>query len=162
VQAGQLILVRTNPVTQFIGAQAQNAEATLNLGPAPPGTAFGDGYVDQGLGATSVASRLRAILLQSAQKLQWEVWLWADALYRTVGIGLQHPLGIWNFAEANAFQGSDSLYTYYVDGLDVPYYDLLGAGQIHLMLINRDATTKLAGASGAMQIQLTLEPTYGR
>ena len=162
MQAGTLILVRTNPATQFAGAQATGAEATLDLGPVPAGTKDGDGYVDQGLGATSVASRLRAILLQSVQKLQWEVWLWGDNQYRTNGIGAQHPLGIWNFAEANAFLGADGLYTYYVDGLDVPYADIGGAGQIHLMLINRDATSKLAGAGGAIQIQLTLEPTSGR
>lgn len=162
MQAGQLINVRTNAATQFIAAQAQNAEATLDLGPAPAGTPDGDGYVDQGLGATSVASRLRAILVQSVQNLQWELWLWADNLYRTPAIGGQHPLGIWNFAVANGFLGADGLYTYYVDGLDVPYYDLLAKGQIHLMLINRSATTKPAGAGGAVQVQLTLEPTYGR
>lgn len=166
MQSGQIIHVRTNPVTQFIGTLAQNAGVDLSLGMAPAGTDSGDGYVDPGLGAGgSVRARLRSINIVSVQNLDWELWLWSTSAFNASATvpGSVYPLGRWGFAAANAARiAAAGLYYYYVDGLDVAYFDgSPRTGNVHMTLVNRNAVTKAATTAGAILIQLGFENSYG-
>ena len=166
MQAGQIILVRTNPATQFTGTLAQNAAATVSLATMlPAGTIIGDGYVDGGLGAgLTVRARLRGLTIVSMENLAWEVWLWAKDTFNTFSVlGDLMPLGRWSFAAGDGVQiAGTGPYYYYVDGNDQPYIDALRKGEINLMLVNRSITGKSAGDPGAILLQLAFEPTYGR
>lgn len=164
MQAGQLIQVRTDPATQFTGALAQNAAATVNLAQAAAGQVAGDGYLDGGLASASLQSRLRSILIQSVENLAWEVWLWGTDSFNAslTDPSSNFPLGIWSFAAADAKRiGGAGLYYYYVEDMDTPYVDLDNTAELHVMLVNRSVASKTAGANGAVQLQINLEPTLG-
>lgn len=164
MQVGQLIPVRTDPATQFTGALAQNAVATLNI-TRPPTTGMAAGYLDPGLGAgNTVRSILRSVLIASVENLAWEIWLWGKDTFNasTTNPAGEFPWGKKVFATGDAvrFAGA-GLYYYYADGLYIPYQDLDQTGEIHLMLVNRSAASKSANANGAVLIQLNLEPCLG-
>lgn len=165
MQAGQLISVRTNPATQFIGGLAQNAAATLNMAMAEGTEDAGLGYLDAGLAALpTVQARLRSIVIQSRQNLDWEVWLWhTDAFNASpTDPALNAPCGFYSFTAASAKQiAAAGLYLYYVSGLDLFYEDLDRTSELHLMLVNRNAVAKSADAAGAIGLQLNFEPTKG-
>jgi hypothetical protein len=163
MQSGQLISVRTNPATQFLGALAQNAALTLNLTMPITGAIQADGYVDAGLAAgNAVRSRLRSIWIASMENLAWEVWLWASDAFAAspTNPALVFPLGRWTFVANDGVRiGGTGLYYYYIEGLDHAYADFDDTGEIHLMLVNRSAAAKSADAAGAILIQMQFEPT---
>jgi len=156
--------VRTISTTHFTGAiAAAGAAATAHLTVA-------SGAVPEGLAAgRTVRSRLKSIRILSVQLLPWEVQLF----HKATGIGgavidSETFIGTWAFTGSGTpGDGSratgDTFYCFYVDGLDVPYEDLDGTGQIHVRLINRHAATaKIAGASGAIVIEFGFELSTGR
>lgn len=159
-QAGQLILVRTNPATQFRGAVAQNGVATESLTPGS-----GPGFFDDGLAASrSARARLRSLTLISAENLDWEVWLWGTDQFATPTLlsGDLAPLARVVLLAANAVQiaGAGSFYSF-AHGIDLPYVDLDQTSELHLGLGTRSGAGKSAGDAGAVQIQLHFEPTLG-
>jgi hypothetical protein len=161
MQVGQIILVQTDPATQFTATLAQNATLGVDIPPVPAtGVAANPpvGYVDQGLGGTSVACRIRGITVVSVDNLDWEVDVFSAAV--ATAIASASFLGGWRFiaADGKQFAGAGSFY-YYKGGLDIPYFDAAGAGKIHLVLCNRSASGK---TTGAIQIILHAEPSYGR
>lgn len=162
MQIGQLILSQTDPATQFTEALAQNAYATVSLA---AGATIGK--IDPGVSAApSVKSRLQSIAVQSVQNLAWEVWLWRSAQFNLslTDPSLNHPAGRWSFLESDAVRLGATpagLYYYYIEGLDHFYVDADNTSKLHVMLVNRSATPKLADASGAIGITFALAPTLG-
>lgn len=158
-QRGQLVLVRTDPATQFRAAVVQNAAATLDM---LPGT--GLGFFDVGLSASqSARARLAALSLISVENLTWEVSLWARDTFASPTFTADGSdfLGRVTLTNTTATRiGGAGVYYYYVDGLDVPYVDRDQTSELHLMLIPRSAG-KSADDAGAVQIALALEPTLG-
>lgn len=165
MQSSRLIAVRTDPATQFIGTLAQNVAATLDLAMPTGAQVAGDGYVDGGLMAGGVGtSRLRSLLIQSVQNFAWEVWLWGTSAFNVslTNPALNVPLGRWSFAEGDGVQiGGTGLYYYYIEGLDTAYADFGRTGLLHIMLVNRSASGKLAAASGALNLQFMFDPSLG-
>ena len=160
-QNGQLILVRTDPATQFRDTLATNAALTLNMVPGA-----GNGKVDGGLVSASCASRLKSIRIASVENLAWEIWLWRSKLFNTYAsvadMAKQYVAGRYGFVAAAGEQiAGTGPYYYYIEGNDEVYSDVDGTGQIHLMLVNRDAASKSAGDAGAILIELNMEPTLG-
>lgn len=178
MQLGQIILVRTNAATQFRDGCAAGAGLSLSIQPftlvagqtpvGPPNLAgFNDGFVDQGLGATSVAFRLKNISLWAAESLAWELWLFATSHFNTLTGGDYNsivPLGRWNFVSASQGEqiAGTGPYFYYIEGNDIVSFDAECAGQIHVMLVNRDTNAKSAGDAGQLVLQMGCEPTMGR
>lgn len=155
--------VRTVSSVHFTGAiAAAGAAATEHLAPSTT--------VPEGLAAgRTVRSRLKSIRILSVQLLPWEVQLF----HRATGIGgsvidTESFVGTWSFpGSGNIGDGSratsDTFYYYYIDGLDVPYEDLDVTGKVHVRLVNRHAATaKIAGADGAIAIELGFEISGGR
>ena len=172
MQPGQHVLVRTNPETQFTGALAQNAGGGVTLPITSPGQLTSDGTVDGGLAAGhTVKGVCRSILVLSAQALDWEIQLWASAMFNApawpgsadppTGAPTFLPLGLHRFVAADGKQvaGAGPFY-FYVDGLYIPIWDADRQGNINLFLVNRNASAKTAGDGGAIQIQLGIQPSY--
>ena len=159
MQAGRTTIVRTDPATQFIGALAQNAAETANL---VQGSDIGqvDGSISAGY---SVNGLIVAALILSVENLAWEVMVWGKDTYNTpTDYADLFPLGQWAFAAGDGLRtGGAGPYYYYIDGLAIPVVDLDRTGELHLMLINRSAGAKTAGAAGALLLQLFIEPTTG-
>jgi hypothetical protein len=149
-QLGRVFFVTTDKDTDFTGALATNAAATANLAvPQLP---------------DSAQCRLKNIGIISDQALSWEVWLWATNSFNDNASDLDavYPFGRWQFDASNGIQiAGTGPYYYYIDGLDVPYQDSQKLSQLHVMLINRSATSKNAGATGEIVVKFCLEPTLG-
>jgi hypothetical protein len=73
-------------------------------------------------------------------------------------------LGRYVFRSAEGWQqGGSGTYNFYVDGLEVPYYDKDQDGSVsppvvHLALSNVDTVAKTANAGGAVTVTLWFEP----
>lgn len=163
MQAGQLITVRTNPATQFVDAIAQNAMAELTMVCPSGAERQGPGFLDGGLAAGgTVKSRLRAIVIESVQAIDYEIWLWGDDTFADANPENTKLWGFVALAASTAKQiGGAGLYYYTLTGLDIPYSDLMKLGQLYLGLIPRTAGGKAAGALGSVALQLYFEPSLG-
>lgn len=162
MQAGQLVLVTTDPATQFVDAINQNAMAELIL-TMPPATAVaGPGYVDGGLAAGgAVRSRIKGVVLAAVEALDWTVWIWGNDTFDDSNPALAKLLGFVALPASGAKRvGGAGLYYYAVNGLDIPYNDFLKLGQVYLGLQPTSAG-KSAGALGSVVVQLIFEPVLG-
>lgn len=139
---------RTDKDLNFAGSLAQNAIAYEDV--VVPGClrgVNGNGRV-----------RLRSIMLQSDQNLDWELWLFSGVAHANADMDLDTALGKWSFTAAMAVQiAGAGQYYYYIDGLDVSYVDEDNSGKFHIGLVNRSATSKNAGGTGEIVIQMTSE-----
>ena len=160
MQRGNLIPCATDPATQFIGALVQGASATLDL------------HMDEGIAAgRHCRSILRHLTIVSAQQLAWEIVLFTSRNFNVSSVAQTHYLSGWRFSASNGQQYGSSPYYYQASNIDLPYWDAdftdrslpkeLQGGFLHLMLVNRSPTTKLAGSAGAILITGYFEPTYG-
>jgi len=166
MQVGQLTIARTNPNTQFILALAQNAADTVDMPGVPAGQSSADGYLDGSVAPGSARMRIRSLTVISVENLAWEVWLWAKDTFATGAgtfpTGQVFPLAKYSFQAGDAVRiAAAGLYYYNLNGIDLPYEDADASGELHLMLINRSAASKTAGAGGAVQLQFACEPTLG-
>ena len=156
MQLGQIVRVRTDKDTDFILGAAQNAMLTADI-------------ANDSVGAGgNVRSRIKSLMILSDQNLAWEVNFFGRNTYMTN----QADLDLVFFIGRYAFQAGDGLqiaatgpFIYYIDGLDIPYQDADGAtppahvGQLHIGLVNRSATSKNAGATGEVVLEIGVEPT---
>ena len=162
MQTGQLVLVTTDPATQFVDAIAQNAVANLTL-TMPSGTQqAGPGFVDGGLAAGgSVRSRVKGIVLESVESLDWVVWIWGNDTFDAANPANAKLLGFASLpAAGNKRIAASGLYHYYLGGLDIPYNDFQKLGRIYLGLQPTSAG-KSAGALGSVVVTLIAEPALG-
>ena len=162
MQIGQLVLVQTDPATQFVDAIAQNALAELDLSMPSGSQQGGPGFVDGGLAAGgAVRSRVKSIVIASVENLDWVVWLFADKNYGNANPANVNLCGYAALPASSAKRiGNTGLYYYFLAGLDLPYVDLGKLGQIHLGLQPTSAG-KSAGAPGSVRVQLWAEPALG-
>lgn len=150
-QAGYLVTVRSDKDSAFTDAIAQNAQESENI--TLPG-AFTAGS----------RARLRSINVISLENLAWELWLFANNRFITdvADIDLVFPRGRWGWAATDGARiAGAGPYYYYIDGLDIAYQDLDMFQQLHIMLVNRSAAAKTAGANGAIVVELNFELTTG-
>ena len=163
MQIGQLVLVRTDPATQFVDAIGQNvmAELTMQL-PVGPQVA-GLGFVPGGLAAGGATrARIRSVGIVSVESLDWTVWLWGNDTFSDANPELERFLGHVSLPASGAKRPANGsgLYHYFQSGLDIPLEDLAGLGQIYLGLQPTSAG-KSAGAGGSVMVILAAEPTCG-
>ena len=164
-QAGNLYILSTSSTADFQAALATNAAATLRM-PLPA--------------ALGSRSRWRGLTILSAENLDWEVALYKTSNAYNIPAGGTidniHLAGRYRFYASDGTQvaGAGS-YMYYIDGMDIPYHDLDSANAqlqptmngslnnlapyINIVLINRNAAAKSAGAAGALSMRLSLEAT---
>lgn len=160
-QRGNVYPCATDPSTQFRGALAQNAFDTLNL------------KLDEGIAAgRHCRSILRHLTVISAQQLSWEIALFTTRDFSVGAVSTASYLTSWRFSYANGIQyGVGTPYYYQASNIDLPYWDAdftnrglpqdQQGGYLHLMLVNRSMTAKLAGDPGMLKITGYFEPTYG-
>lgn len=145
----------TDPTTQFRGAIVQNNKIDLDYN--LPTTLRGVNGDARG--------SLRSLTIVSIQNLAWEVWLWESTNHITLTGGVtvagSNVIGRWTFAAGDGIQDVTGDYIYYIDGLDVAYFDADKMGQLHLSLVNRSASSKLANDAGAVQVKGRIaQPVY--
>lgn len=137
----------SNPATQFRAAIAQNNKTDLDL-LLPPTL--------QGINGNARGT-ITSLTIASIENLAWELWLWESATHATLTAAVvaagTNVIGRWSFVAADALQDVAGDWIYYIDGLDIPYFDADNTGKIHLSLVNRSAASKTANDAGAIQVK---------
>jgi hypothetical protein len=150
---------RTDATVQWTGALATNAAATADI----TLTSY-PGYNGQ------IESILRGITVASVQNLAWEFDFFMSNTYQGSSTNTDTFIGRWSFAATDGVQiAATGDYLYYIDGLEIPLWNtdtaaitggngaVAGTAQLHIALVNRSATSKIAGASGNITATLWLE-----
>ena len=102
---------------------------------------------------------VKAVTILSVQNLAWEIQIRRSATHTANDPGADAFLARWTFAATDAVQNDGAGdYLYYIDGNDQCYRDDDTSGLLHLVLVNRSATAKLAGATGNIVVRLNVEP----
>ncbi len=141
----QFCVVRSDPAAHFTTGLATNAQESENLA-APPA-----------LGSGSARGSLSMLTIVSVENLAWDLLVFAKDTFQTGAIATDSFLGRWSFVATDAVRvAGTGLYYYHINGLDVPIRDEDGTAEIHLMLVNRSAASKTAGAGGAVRVDLTI------
>ena len=158
--------VRSNPTVDFLeGLGTNDGTATVNL-VLPTRDAFWF---------------IRAFTLVATENLVYELQLYSGATNLGGTFATDKFIAVWQFMALSAgppaspgypfippgLSPGDALFHYYVDGNMMPYFDgdQLAASnaansggtypnnaKLHVRLINRSATSKTAGAGGALQL----------
>ena len=140
--------VATSETVQFTGALAQNAISAVDL--ALPPSVQGSDY----RGAVIV----RSITIVSVQNLAWEVQFRRLTTNVSTDPNTDVYLGRWSFVATDAVQNAGAGdYLYYIDGLAIPVRDDGYGGVLHLVLVNRSAAAKNAGATGYITIRVQVQ-----
>lgn len=158
-QLGQIIDLATDPAVDFLDAIAGTDQILEDI------------LFDLSICGTPTARcRIVGLTIVSTQNLDWQVWLWNKAAGPGAGIAENSFIGYWGFVAANAVQSGiagDSLYYYFIPGLDIYYVDEDGldardpndpAGRFHIGL---KGAGKNQGAGGAIKIIFHVDPTHG-
>lgn len=135
--------------THFTGQILQNAGESENL--TMPGALAGINGDSKG--------QLKSIAIISDENLNWEVMLFRKDTFGTSDLDTDSFIGRWSFVATDAVRvaGAGSYY-YYIDGLDVMYTDADNSGELHVILLNRSAAAKTAGAAGEVVVKFRLAP----
>jgi hypothetical protein len=159
MQSNKVILVRTLAASQFRGALAQHAIATLDLDPVQGGgSALGP----------HAECHIEAISILSAQNLAWEIYLYRRSTFNQAAIDDNYLAGRHVFAATDGLQiAATGPFLYYTSNVNIPYWDeeprnsTVPQGRIHLGLVNRSVTGKSADDAGAISIRLICSPGFG-
>jgi len=134
--------LRSDKDTHFTGSIVQNAKEDENL-----------------IGLPANRVRITGIALQSDQQLNYRVIFWTTDGFDNTDLDLdtfcaevQIPLVTSGFRIAGANQ-------YYLDvrGLEIEYEDDDASQELHVSLMNLSATTKNAGATGEVVLEIYYE-----
>lgn len=150
-QLGNLITVQSDKDDHFTGTIAQDAEERENF------------VLPQALGSANFKrsrSRLKSLHIASVQNLAWEIDFYGrDSFGTEADLDKMSFIARWGFQAADGLRiGGTGPYLYYIDGLDIPYEDADETGELHVSLVNRSVTAKLAGATGEVVVAFVFDP----
>ncbi len=142
--------INSDKDTHFTGALAQNAIENENI-------AFPSDF------STAQIQKLliNKISLQSDQALNWDLILWSDDGFAdTSDMDSDAHIIKGEFLASNSYQiaGANQYYYDYEPVNPIPYIDQDNSGELHVGLINRSITAKIAGATGEVKIRFMVEP----
>lgn len=119
---------------------------------------FASEYEDIQFGGTAhgrVDSFVRSIRILSIQNLAWMVAFYSRRRNYEADYDLDTSVEFHDFAATDGLATATS-YLYAVSGLEIPYRDEDGLGELHVGLHNRSSTAKNPGDSGMIQITFGL------
>lgn len=107
---------------------------------------------------------IRVIEITAIQNFGPEINIFSSAAGLTVDPDTDSYLSRFSFTSSMGEQiGGTGLWRYYIDGLAIPYFDLDTSSSpsqptLHVVMQNIDTVAKLAGAPGAVDVNVWLEP----
>lgn len=135
--------LRSDKDTHFTTALAQNAQESENL---------------TGLASNKIT--IKEVSTQSDQNLDWDWFIFRTDGFEDVDLDLDSFGGeIYEDAISGSQIAGANQYYYDTDELYKEHEDLDGTFELHLMLINRSAVAKIAGATGEIIVQIDYEPS---
>jgi len=150
-QTGIITPVSSVDGTHFTTAVAQNASEFEAIA------------LPQAVGVDGVGRcRIKDLTIWSTDNLAWEVGIWGHASPKSADPNGDYFMGRWTFVVADGVQeDAAGLFRYYVNGLDILYFDAMNTGRIYLTLVNRSAGAKTAAPAGKFRLRLGCENTSG-
>ena len=136
--------------THFTGALAQNAIENENI-------SFPTDFSLPQINKIAI----HQISIQSDQALNWDLILWSgDGFANTTDIDSDAHIVNNSFlaSEATQIAGSNQSYYNYNPVTPILYIDKDNSGELHVGLINRSITAKIAGATGEIKVRFMVEP----
>ena len=104
---------------------------------------------------------IRELRVWSDQNLSWEIQFYSTDGFEDTNADLDTFLGSFTFAETDGLQSAGTgLYRYSQTKLELFYFDADATGEIHVKLINRSSTSKNAGGTGEVVIEIAAEPVH--
>jgi hypothetical protein len=157
-QRGKTFLFQSIDGTNFAGGLAQNIGVMEHLA------------LPTAVAAARSTCLLRSALIISSDNLNWDLEFYATKDGPSPDPNQDSLLGFFQFAANAAIQqdGGTGLWYYYINTLDIGYFDLsVGANinvapapSLHVRLVNRSAVAKTAyGVGGHLVLKLEVEPT---
>lgn len=104
---------------------------------------------------------IESIFIKSVQNLDWDVFFFTNASVNSATIDLDTVLDRVLLPAASAKQIAGTGLFYYTTGYSVRYKDLDATKHLHVGLVNRSATSKIAGVTGGVVVLLTVCPIQG-
>lgn len=150
------IVVKSDKDTHFTGALATNASEEENIS----GIRYRSGMIE-------------AIHITSDQNLDWDVYFFAKDGITDTDLDVEYFLGVVTFVAADAKQIAGAGQYYYSTNncsyafRPFPYVDLDALAviesdqttpELHIALVNRNATSKSAGGSGEVVVTVLYRP----
>ena len=153
------IVIRSDKDTHFTGALAQNAGEDEDLAhPSYAGFPTA-GHAKKPDAIASSRIFIRELRVWSDQNLSWEVQFYSKDTFDDTDADVDTFLGSFTFAVADGLQVAGAgLYRYNQTKLELFYYDADKTGEIHMKLVNRSTTSKNAGATGEVVVEIAAEP----
>jgi hypothetical protein len=144
--------IRSDKDTHFTGALVQYAAENENL-------AFPSGLVGCG------ECVIEAIIIQSDQNLDWYVYIFGSDGFDDTDLDADYFIEYVAFATTTGLQiAAANQYYYSSTNLNIPYKDrdwddsATTAAELHIALVNRNATAKNAGATGEIVLDFIIRP----
>lgn len=148
--AGNVLLTTSNPAVDFIAALAPGASDDADL------------IFPMAIGAGGHSRcRIRHLVILSKDNCAWEVLFYGKHTRATGDPSTDTFRSRFRFSASDAIL-RNGLYYYYVPDVDLPYEDETQLGKCYVTMVNRSpATSKVAGAPGALVLRIYAEVTYG-
>lgn len=144
--------IRTDKDTHFTGSLATNAVEEENI-----------------TGLKSPSGVIESVTITSDQNLDWDIYFWSTDGHSNTDLDSEYYLGKVRFVVADGDQIAGSGQYYYDTATSsyafrpFPYYDrdavgttTVGQNELHIGLVNRNATSKNAGATGEVVVTVTI------
>jgi len=139
--------IRTNSLSHFTGAIVMNDHIIENL---------------TGLSDDKIV--IKEINVQSIQNLKYKLWFWSNNTFEDTDLNIDsyRTSILIDLTDSNdeTMDRLNNANQYYLDirGLNILYEDLDELNEIHCSLQNLSPTAKIAGALGAIQLDIAYTP----
>lgn len=142
------IIVKSDKDTHFSGSLATDAGEAESI--------TGEMKTSSGM--------IESVSLQSDQNLAWDLYFFATDGHTDTDLDLDQNIGVVSFVAADGDQIAGSGQYYYSTSSSsqtfrpFPYVDEDNTNEMHTVLVNRDSTSKNAGATGEVVIKVGFRP----
>jgi len=106
---------------------------------------------------------IESVAIQSDQNLSWDVYFFRTSGHDDTDLDKDFFVEVVDFdvIDGRRIAGANQYY-YASTALHIPYHDDDVECQLHLMLVNRSATAKNAGATGEVKVSISYKPDGGK
>ena len=135
----QLEIIESDKNTHFTGAIIQNAKEDEDITGLK-----GNKYI------------IDNVAIQADQNLKFEVWFWSKDTKDDTDLDIDTFLGFVEIDLSTSGVRIGGVNQYYDNktGIQIMYEDKDATNELHVSLLNRSSTTKLAGATGEVKITI--------
>lgn len=150
---GDIYFIDSDKDSNFTGALVTNAIETENIDyPSNLSSIHIEGLLIVG------------VSVQAKEQLDWDIFLWSKDELANTDLDLDTFVDFFNFPTASGKRIAGAGQYYWAspaNNVQVYYKDMNNSGELHVGLVNRNASAKTAGTAGQIKIRFTVRPILG-